>query len=590
MQRRQKDCWNGRMCVVRVVLLCKGRGSDASSYRPNRDESQWWNRRDALVRCVAAFLYGPASTTCKHHSRELVLIHDEDYARIEMRAQPNIVPTEQAILSLWREAAANPGQSMDVERDGVSCRMLLDSITITTDNSMPTNMDSKREVLEYLQRHCSIEFLRKHRLNSSVDVILRKTNKKALMDVWRQWNVENTSNFTDNASNKRERLSAIFQEVLKPMNTSIQKLVAAILHESSESELPCFNVEPDETPNLQICLFLGAVRVPIVRVRLGPVSEFTSKILSVVAHHDAYQRLGPALLQLCRNQDTKKAVDHIKQENRTAGTQKLHVLCFMPIRSEALSCDLSRRSRALWALVRVTVCTLWRSRLASSKEDRKIPLHNGLAIIFVDGVVVSLEQDELVTSLAEQHQAAPCEYQILHALCKKRDEVMSLQNGHWNAKWADELLESLVSKQSSVPPFAVDVCSNDDASDGEDLLATLYSAETNIGSMNGGQLFLLLRIRNDGDQVNQNKELADQVKEACERRGIPVLRESLVAHSIQDVEAATVTMIQHFIYHGRWFPTLERRNCREELSTSDKKRRRKKDKKARKGTQEGKRK
>ena len=38
-----------------VVLMCKGRGSD--SFRPNRDESQWWSRRDALVRCVASFLF-----------------------------------------------------------------------------------------------------------------------------------------------------------------------------------------------------------------------------------------------------------------------------------------------------------------------------------------------------------------------------------------------------------------------------------------------------------------------------------------------------------------------------------------------------
>ena len=46
--------------TLRVVLLCKGRGADKASYRPHSsDESQWWGRRDALVRCAASFLFGP---------------------------------------------------------------------------------------------------------------------------------------------------------------------------------------------------------------------------------------------------------------------------------------------------------------------------------------------------------------------------------------------------------------------------------------------------------------------------------------------------------------------------------------------------
>ena len=96
-------CVTYRMCIVRVVLLCKGRGGDASSYRPSRDDTQWTNRRDALVRCVAAFLYGPGSKQQQQQEREVILIHDEDYARMEMRMQPGVVPTEQAILSLWKD-------------------------------------------------------------------------------------------------------------------------------------------------------------------------------------------------------------------------------------------------------------------------------------------------------------------------------------------------------------------------------------------------------------------------------------------------------------------------------------------------------
>ena len=43
---------------ITIVLICSGDGSNSKSYRPNRDESQWWGRRDALVRCVSASLFG----------------------------------------------------------------------------------------------------------------------------------------------------------------------------------------------------------------------------------------------------------------------------------------------------------------------------------------------------------------------------------------------------------------------------------------------------------------------------------------------------------------------------------------------------
>ena len=49
-------------------------------------------------------------------------------------------------------------------------------------------MDTKRAVLEYLQKHCSIEFLREQRIDSNPEVVLRKTNRKALLKIWDNWN------------------------------------------------------------------------------------------------------------------------------------------------------------------------------------------------------------------------------------------------------------------------------------------------------------------------------------------------------------------------------------------------------------------
>jgi hypothetical protein len=498
-----------------------------------------------------------------------------------------VVPTEQAILQLWKEAASNPGVSFK----GVTCRRDSES---TVGVSLPTNMDSKRQVLEYLQQQCSMDFLRHHGLNSSADVILRKTNKKKLMEIWRVWNAEHATSTT--SINRQEKLASIFQEMLKPVNSNVNKVVAGILHESSDSELPCFGVKEynNRTPNLQVCLFLGAVRdmhpwencvlepccsevrVPLVRVRLGSVSEFTSKILSVLAHHDAHGKLRPAILELCDDNHEVKKKDSNDQDDTltiTPGTQRLHVVCSLPLSSDALTSELVNRSRALWALVRVVVCTLWRSRLASNAKGM-CPLQNTLTIVFEDGLAVTLQQDELVGSLAVQHQAAPCEYQILQALCKKRDDAPI----EWNQERADALLETVMDGQHIVPTYALDLQGEHTSNN---LLSTMYSLKKKATDVQMGQLVALLRIRNDnGDSVPHNHQGNKLMCRACKRRGIQVVCESIVTSPVQDKEGATVTMLQHFIYQGRLFAALN------QLSSSklkdDKKGRQKRHKNARK--------
>lgn len=112
-----------RRCDLRVVLLCKGRGADASSYRPNRDESQWWSRRDALVRCASSFLFGPQGTGRK----ELIFLFDDDMARMDMTVDPEncfAVPTEQSILSSWTKSAQKLNET--VQMDGMICRVIME--------------------------------------------------------------------------------------------------------------------------------------------------------------------------------------------------------------------------------------------------------------------------------------------------------------------------------------------------------------------------------------------------------------------------------------------------------------------------------
>lgn len=282
-------------CDISVVLLCKGRGADAASYRPNRDESQWWSRRDALVRCVTAFLFGPVTFSSNESGRELILIFDDDFAKVYLTLDRkcSIVPTEQAILSLFKQAALSLNKP--VCQHGLTCRIQVDptlAMTATTSHTtiqanLPTGLDSKRQVLEYLQQQCSLEFLRDHSLNSNPSVVLRKTNKKELLEVWTKWQRQQTKAKSSSTASSvsrttpkgkiqlQQQLQQIceenFRSVLEHIMSSTTKgteesdvveTVVGILHESCE-EFPCFfQAANKKSPNhkLKVALFLGAVR------------------------------------------------------------------------------------------------------------------------------------------------------------------------------------------------------------------------------------------------------------------------------------------------------------------------------------------
>ena len=52
----KSNCFHpSKMKLLKVEFFVEGKGADANGYRPNKDESQWWSRRDALVRCMIAF-------------------------------------------------------------------------------------------------------------------------------------------------------------------------------------------------------------------------------------------------------------------------------------------------------------------------------------------------------------------------------------------------------------------------------------------------------------------------------------------------------------------------------------------------------
>jgi hypothetical protein len=144
------------------------------------------------VRCVAAFLLGPPSL--HHHrsssdplsanGRELVIVYDQDWSCLHMEyaaptvarqqrpkesppARQRLLPTERNVIALWKRAAKCPGER--IKENGQSCRLVPSNITLpaTAAASMATsgrdNAGSKRDILEYLQAACLMEFLRQHK-------------------------------------------------------------------------------------------------------------------------------------------------------------------------------------------------------------------------------------------------------------------------------------------------------------------------------------------------------------------------------------------------------------------------------------------
>jgi hypothetical protein len=576
------------MCRLKVVLFAKGRGSDASTYRPNRDDSQWWNRRDALVRCVAAFLLGPEVGD----HRELIILFDEDLSRMHMSyRKPEsssadachcLVPSEQNIVSLWKQAASQENGE-PVELSGLTCRL---AASRKSSESRVSGMDSKRDVLEFLQKACSLDFLRHHGLNSSPAVILRKTNKKTLMNVWSAWKQQEISK--ESAETSTETLESILEELLQPDSPVVQQVVAGVLHESSENELPCWEKDPRSIPSMQVCLFLGAVRdmtstenrcleclcnrlsIPLAKVRLGPVPEFTSKILTVTAIHHSQGTLAPAIHALIESKD--KSRKRFREEEAPPSTfmsatfvPVLHFICLVPVASSELSTELSDRTRALWCLVRCTVASLWRSRLVS--QGGTSPLSNRLTLVFEDGQAVTLEQDELVTSLAEQHQAAPSEYQILKALKDKLGKVVASAVQDWKTR-AVAILNGLIIKDNMTKPRYI--LNTEAKCNDRDLSRLFCNMSPEHASEKNDSAWVLVSI---GPRSTALDDMEKSVLRACRRMKVPVIHHPTLSSSCQDREAATITMIQHFCYQNRLFGML-RRELDSASQTSKKKKKR----------------
>ena len=568
-------------CDLKVVLLCKGKGADPNTFQPNRDESQWFCRRDALVRCITSFLFGP--TQANSGSRELIMVFDDDLSRVHMTRSDFdrggtrvIVPTEQLCLTVLKRAARRPNTVVESHDIGLKCILCVDPTYITKEKEsgnsvckdLPLGLDSKRHVLEYLQKHCSLDFLRSNGLNSKPDVILRKTNREKLMSIWSSWLSHRMSQTPPDSSTDHQS-GKIFADILHGKDNILPsvsnvKLIAGILHESCE-EFPCYGLDDQSNQaNTLVYMFLGAVRdmskkeneilqdickkqnIPLVQVRFGAVPEFTSKILSILSFHHSERKLGGSLLRLIGRLDAKPEHTFDNSKRRTW----LHVVTTVPLDSKSISTDLSKRDYVHWSLVRIIVCTLWRSKLVSSSVV--LQHANSLHLLFNDGVLVSLQETDFVTRLAEQHRAAPSEFQILQALKDFIQENVLFLGDISRKRTIQKVLERIL-EISDVPLMATITALDHESS--KLLTERFYSSTAFSTFENGVILFNPIETTSKAE----NTRMIETILSVSRKKR---MKATSFSQNSEDV-AAGIICIQHFCHQSRLFlpktPTKKRK-------------------------------
>jgi hypothetical protein len=519
------------------------------------------------------------------------------------------IPTERAVIQLWKRAAQNPRKS--IEMNGMKCSIHVDPTGVSTSSSSdvsskgtnkntPPGMDNKRHLLEYLQQHCSMDFLRKHGLNSRPETVLRKTNQKKLLQIWQEWNNKNNNvpiegeeeriepQGTDSSLDRSLRIFC--NDMLQfPNPTNNVKIVAGTLHESCP-EFPCFDGSEDPSwsndaslPSYSVCLFLGAVRdmtfqeneilkqvctnnkVPCVGIRFGTVPEFTSKILSLLAFHQSNLVLGPAIHRLVsgskQRQSTSNSLTYVAMQQRSIPPTCLNVICTVNMQSTDVSLELDSRTRVAWGLVRVIVCTLWRSKLASSRVVSKGPNasqsqhRNSLYLVFDDGIVIHLEESKFVAELANQHQAAPSENQILSALVgeiqrQSQTSSVSTHESCWSKKkLSKSLIKSVVENSTTPVSCAIGVERNASF----DLIIRFYGQHLK-STVECSHHHGVVGIMDLGDNEGNGKprRIYRELLSATRKRSIPTLEQSLVRGPCEDREAASIIALQHFCYQNRF--------------------------------------
>jgi hypothetical protein len=317
-------------------------------------------------------------------------IHNKFRSKIKISSKISAIPEPGIACSFtpWKEAALLPNE--------LRC--------LSTKIGLDIDCD-KRVVLRNLQTQCPVDFLRKHGLNGSEDLVLKKRNRTAILSAHTEWTTSQTMSGT---KGEHSHLLLSILVLLNRMKHGSARTTVLLLHEDYPFELPVFGADTSTNGVVgilghHVLCILGAVRdardeeeqaiitaarmlgIRCVGANLGRTAEFTSKIIAALAIHAEQDVLGPAVdalpsidnstlakLQSVRHEgcwDGKSmrvrvpAVSGLGSQ-RVVPRVEMRVVLWLAYTAEGVTIDLDCRERLL-PLVQMTVFTLWRSRVAS---------------------------------------------------------------------------------------------------------------------------------------------------------------------------------------------------------------------------------
>ena len=194
----------------------------------------------------------------------------------------------------------------------------------------------------------------------------------------------------------------------------------------------CSNIEIQSI--LRACRFLS---LPVKGYNLGRVSEFTSKIITALNSHVAMNRIDSKTLSMAPDLSYDiskigklKSLRHAAP-NGIGGSMTLHYAIWVPYLMTDVSIDIRLRGK-LHQLLQCIVCSLWKSKVANdslrgdggdglssdmaSNVSAKSSVTNIISVVFIDGSVLTLNQLEFLSKMANNSFSAPTEYQVLVSL------------------------------------------------------------------------------------------------------------------------------------------------------------------------------
>jgi hypothetical protein len=335
------------------------------SFRPSEDKSQWWARRDALVRILDAQQQGRVAGN-EMEAFSYIMFHngnsdsdDKSVSVMSCSLSVNTVSEEEVLHAMKRCGKSSSQPRLETSRFLHQPNIVCHSLSAATNNisvqsthlvGAISDTSSKKEILSILQSQCSIDHLRKHNLNSTAEIVLKKKNVQQLREAWNDWNASQSNNSYDSKidqskdSTEFELIKAYTQifddcvrrRISEPETPTMHKMSILLLHEDYKDELPVFgdfSFEQYPEHRHTILYVLGAVRdmtsaesrclwqaaqqrdIPLITANLGRTAEFTSKIVMALRAHALYKdRLYFATQSLFRKQQLSQESSELLQK------------------------------------------------------------------------------------------------------------------------------------------------------------------------------------------------------------------------------------------------------------------------------------